>query len=215
MPVHTTDFTTALPSLGEQFDRLVALGVTTPDQRPDLPDDGGPTDLLVPASAHGTIRALVPLITHRDKSGFIVEDMTDIEEFTPTPEAPRPEAGWYVLADVQRGDEFSNASPEEALAEITASGRTPLTMSDGVTWLLQQPDALERNHCFMTIGSRKRKGSGGYDSRTPALWISNGTGRDGVERKNAPKLGWCWWRNRHTWLGIAHAAGIRPLDGWL
>ncbi|MGO1423798.1 MAG: DUF5701 family protein, partial [Brachybacterium sp.] len=21
------------------------------------------------------------------------------------------------------------------------------------------------------------------------------------------KLGWCWWNNRHTWLGIASAAG--------
>ncbi|MFD0272242.1 DUF5701 family protein [Streptomyces sp. NPDC127106] len=28
----------------------------------------------------------------------------------------------------------------------------------------------------------------------------NGTGRDGRERRNAPKVGWCWWGNRHTWL---------------
>ncbi|MGO1201392.1 MAG: DUF5701 family protein, partial [Dermabacteraceae bacterium] len=21
------------------------------------------------------------------------------------------------------------------------------------------------------------------------------------------KLGWCWWNNRHTWLGIASAGG--------
>ncbi|MGP9538043.1 DUF5701 family protein [Brachybacterium sp. AOP43-C2-M15] len=26
------------------------------------------------------------------------------------------------------------------------------------------------------------------------------------ERKDAPKLGWCWWNNRHTWIGIASAA---------
>ncbi|MGW5065066.1 DUF5701 family protein, partial [Streptomyces cyaneofuscatus] len=28
--------------------------------------------------------------------------------------------------------------------------------------------------------------------RAPAIWISNGTGRDGGERRNAPKVGWCW-----------------------
>ncbi len=57
----------------------------------------------------------------------------------------------------------------------------------------------------MTIGSRKPKARGGLDSRTPALWISNGTGRDGTERKAAPKVGWCWAGNRHTWLGFASA----------
>lgn len=211
MPLPSTAFATTLPSLSEQFQRLVDLGVTPAEHQPPITGDDTSHDLLVPASAHATIGSLVPLIEYRGKPGFIVEDMTDVEDFTAIPEADRPDSNWYVLTDVQRGDEFSNASPEEALAEIIAAGRTPLTMRDGVIWLLQQPDALERNHCFMTIGSRKRKPRGGYDSRTPALWISNGTGRDGVANKNAPKLGWCWWRNRHTWLGIAHAAGIRPL----
>lgn len=73
-------------------------------------------------------------------------------------------------------------------------------------WLLQAPGVLERNHCFMTPGSRRRKPDGSYDARTPALWVSNGTGRDGKQRKGAPKVGWCWWGNRHTWLGIASAA---------
>lgn len=59
----------------------------------------------------------------------------------------------------------------------------------------------------MTIGSRVTKPTGKLDSRTPALWISNGTGRDGKGRKDAPKLGWCWGNDRHTWLGIASAAG--------
>ncbi|WIM72923.1 DUF5701 family protein [Corynebacterium suedekumii] len=49
-----------------------------------------------------------------------------------------------------------------------------------------------------------------FDSRTPALWISSGTGRDGAEHRGAPKLGWCWWRNRHTWLGIASAERHTP-----
>ena len=47
------------------------------------------------------------------------------------------------------------------------------------------------------------------EDRTPAIWISNGTGRDGRERRNAPKVGWCWWNNRHTWLGFASPTGRR------
>ena len=76
---------------------------------------------------------------------------------------------------------------------------------EGLHWLLQSPKVLERNHCFMTIGSRVRKPGGKLDARTPALWISNGMGRDGAGRRNAPKVGWCWAGNRHTWLGIASA----------
>jgi hypothetical protein len=34
------------------------------------------------------------------------------------------------------------------------------------------------------------------DRRVPALWISGG----------APKLGWCWAGNPHTWLGSASCA---------
>ena len=63
----------------------------------------------------------------------------------------------------------------------------------------------------MTVGSRKPKPNGSLDTRTPALWISNGTGRDGKERRNAPKVGWCWAGNRHTWLGFASAAERRSL----
>jgi len=58
----------------------------------------------------------------------------------------------------------------------------------------------------MTIASRLRKTSGKLDARTPAIWISNGTGRDGRDNRNAPKVGWCWAGNRHTWLGFASAA---------
>lgn len=63
-----------------------------------------------------------------------------------------------------------------------------------------------RPRCFMTIGSRLRKETGRLDSRVPALWISNGTGRDGRDNRDAPKVGWCWANNRHTWLGFASAA---------
>jgi len=139
-----------------------------------------------------------------EKPGFVVEDMTDVNAFAPTA-IELPSTPLYLVHALDRGDEFENASPAEALDVLTARGRTPLLLTEGLLWVMQVPDVLERNHCFMTIGSRIRKASGQLDSRTPALWISNGTGRDGKDRKDAPKLGWCWWNNRHTWLGIASA----------
>jgi hypothetical protein len=112
----------------------------------------------------------------------------------------------YLLSDVDRGDEMANWSPDEALPAIEEAGRTPLTLAEGLHWLIQQPEALQRGRCFMTVGSRRRKPDGRLDARTPALWISNGTGRDGPAHRDAPKVGWCWAGNRHTWLGFASAA---------
>ena len=40
-------------------------------------------------------------------------------------------------------------------------------------------------------------GSRRGDQRVPAFWVSEGR----------PKLGWCWDRNPHTWLGTASCAG--------
>ena len=48
------------------------------------------------------------------------------------------------------------------------------------------------------------------DDAQNSIWISGGTGRDGRERRDAPKIGWCWARNRHTWLGFASASGRAP-----
>lgn len=155
---------------------------------------------LVPAAT------LAPLLRHADKPGFVVEDMTDLADFVPIDGEVLPDAPLWWITGVERGDEMTNWSPAEALPAIRERGRVPLTVSEGISWLLQEPERLERGRCFMTIGSRKPKARGGLDSRTPAIWVSNGTGRDGRERKDAPKVGWCWANNRHTWLGFASAA---------
>jgi hypothetical protein len=133
--------------------------------------------------------------------------MPDADDFAPIESVELPTGPVYVTVDPDRGDHMANWSPDEALPAIIAAGRTPLTLGEGIHWLLQQPEVLERNHCFMTIGSRLHRADGLPDARTPALWISNGTGRDGRENRNAPKVGWCWAGNRHTWLGFASAAG--------
>ena len=131
----------------------------------------------------------------------MVEDLTDVEEFVPTVELPAGPA--YLVTDLDRGDDLLDWRPSEALPELASRGRSPLTLQEGLSWLIQVPEVLEDNRCFMTIGSRRPKPRGAWDARTPAIWISRGTGRDGAEHRHAPKVGWCWWNNKHTWLGFA------------
>lgn len=150
-------------------------------------------------------RSLAELLRHHGKAGFVVADLIDLSEFGPIADVVIPDAPLYLIHGVDRGDGLRNWSPDESLPELLARGRTPLTISEGISWLLQKPKALESNHCFMTIASRKPSRRG-YDARTPAIWISGGTGRDGAQNRGAPKVGWCWAGNRHTWLGMASAA---------
>lgn len=202
----------ALPSLTDQADRLVELGVhelagvSAEHLRGAAATTAG--ELLVTGASASV---LAPLMRVDGKPGFVVEDMTDVDAFLPTDAAPRP-APPYVVGGLDRGDDFRDRTPAEVLPELVVAGRTPLTLEEGLHWALLDPGVLERNHCFMTLGSRLRKSDGSYDARTPALWISNGTGRDGRDRAGAPKLGWCWWGNRHAWLGIA-SAGRRTTAG--
>ena len=118
----------------------------------------------------------------------------DLATYQPLPELGLDGLGpakAYLLTGVQRGEEFCNVRPEDALPVILGRGRTPLTIDEGVAVVTHAPQLLEKNKCFMLSGSRRQ------DRRVPAMWISEG----------APKLGWCWDGNPHTWLGVASAAG--------
>ncbi|MEU9031212.1 DUF5701 family protein [Streptomyces sp. NPDC048383] len=218
------DAVTPLPSLTVQAERLIELGVAEIAGIPpaelrafaeraraaadaDAAADAGGL-LLAVHPDRAPASALAPLLLREGKPGFVVLDMADVDRFVPH-HAELPDAALYLVTGVDRGDHMSNWSPDEALLALTEENRTPLVLTEGIHWLLQRPEALERNHCFMTIGSRLRKPNGTLDARTPAIWISNGTGRDGRERRDAPKVGWCWWNNRHTWLGFGSATGRR------
>lgn len=100
----------------------------------------------------------------------------------------------YLLLGFDRGEEFRDVAPEDALPVIESRGRTPVTVEEGIAAVLQVPAVLEKNRCFMLSGSRRVERPG--DRRVPALWIS----------ERAPKLGWCWDGNPHSWLGVASAA---------
>jgi hypothetical protein len=223
VPTTLPALSSLLPPTAAQAERLVALGLheraglsaaglraaAAGGDRARDGDGGGallvlPPD-VVPASA------LVPFVRRQDRPAFVVVDMTDLDEFAPVADAAPPPGPAYLVCRPDRGDGYRNVTPDEALPRIRAAGRTPLTLAEGLTWLLQCPGVLERNACTMTVGSRLRRADGSLDARTPALWISNGTGRDGRERRNAPKVGWCWAGNRHTWLGIASASGRVPV----
>ena len=110
----------------------------------------------------------------------------DLATYDPLPELGVPGPA-YLLVDVDRGEEFCGVRPEDALPVIRGRGRTPLTIDEGIAVVTLAPRLLEKNTCFMLSGSRR------HDRRVPALWISQG----------APKLGWCWDGNPHTWLGVA------------
>jgi hypothetical protein len=195
-----------LPSVSAQADRLIDLdlhtdaGLSADDLR-SLPEVPGALLTLRPHLVPPS--RLAPLLRHLDRPGFVVTDMTDVDLFAPTVDLP--DGPVHLVHGLDRGDALANRTPDEALPELLAQGRSPLTLTEGIHWLLQVPEVLERNHCFMTVGSRLRKPSGRLDARTPAIWISNGTGRDGPAARNAPKIGWCWAGNRHTWLGFASA----------
>ncbi|MET9404152.1 DUF5701 family protein [Kitasatospora sp. NPDC002965] len=214
MPETSSTVATVLPSLVAQADRLVELGVhelaglSADEVRAFAANasgaDGGALLAVHPDRAPAS--ALAPLLRREGKPGFVVVDMPDVDDFAPRA-VELPDTPLYLVTDPSRGDDMANWSPEEALPALTEQGRTPFLLTEGIHWVLQQPAILERNRCFMTIGSRLRKPNGALDARTPAIWISNGTGRDGRERRNAPKVGWCWWGNRHTWLGFASATG--------
>jgi len=115
----------------------------------------------------------------------------DLATYSPLEELDVPGAPAYLLTGVERGEEFCGVTPEEALPVIRGRGRTPLTIDEGIAVATHLPQLLEKNKCWMLSGSRR------HDRRVPAMWIS----------EKAPKLGWCWDGNPHSWLGVASAAG--------
>jgi hypothetical protein len=203
-------------SVSSQLRQLIELGVPElaglgiddfsahTDELPDEPDA-----VLVVHPSLVPAAKLATLLWLNGRPGFVVEDLADLDRFEPRADVTIPDRPLYLVHHVERGDDMANWTPNEALPVIAGRGRSPLTISEGISWLLQDPDKLARNRCFMTIGSRKKKGTS-LDPRTPALWISGGTGRDGKENRGAPKVGWCWAGNRHTWLGFASALHRTP-----
>lgn len=118
----------------------------------------------------------------------------DLATFVPIDAVEVPDGAAYLAIDIDLGEGSRNVRPEDALRKILDAGRSPLTLDEGVALVLQQPEVIARNWGFSMAGSRRG------DQRVPAFWISEGR----------PKLGWCWDRNPHTWLGTASCARRVP-----
>ena len=97
---------------------------------------------------------LAGLLRHGGPPGFVVADMTDVDQFAPIEGVAIPDLPLYLVLDPTRGDELRNTSPGAGPADDPGAGRTPLTLSEGISWLLQDPAVLAPGACFMTIGSR-------------------------------------------------------------
>lgn len=100
-----------------------------------------------------------------------------------------PNTNAYLLLDIDRGKEFLNIPPIEAMEFIKREKRSPLTIDEGIAIVTHFPEFLIKNNCFSLLASRT-----GIDKRVPAIWIN---------AKKEPNLGWCWDGNPHTWLGSA------------
>ncbi|QIK65064.1 hypothetical protein G7072_00790 [Nocardioides sp. HDW12B] len=184
-------------------ERLAPLHAVVPDDPADPPDPADPAD-PPPDQAMGFLlvvtAALVPTVAAvetwrvRGKAGWT--DMADeLAGFRPVPEVAvgLPDATAYLLLDVRTGRDTLGVRPSEAQPGILAAGRTPLTIDEGVALVTQRPDVFTTHHAFQALGSRAD------NARVPSFWVSKG----------APRLGWCWWNNPHSWLGAASAAGRR------
>ncbi len=191
---------TLAPTFDEQAERLRGLGVTA-DLEPlrAYAGDAAASDpahlpYVLVAGGLDLDRAMAHVVA-KGKPGRV--DMTPVgpHDFAPI-EGAEPPAAAYLLLDVDLGARFRNVTPETALIALRAEVRTPLTIDEGVSLLLQVPDALHTRTAYSLLASRRA------DQRVPALWMSYG----------APRLGWCWDRNPHSWLGSA-SAGSRVAAG--
>jgi hypothetical protein len=179
--------------LGEDPDtfraRLAPLGevATTPTEPPAVDGDGIPFVLVLPGL---DLNDVAPAMRRGTRLGVSVIDRHEAPTYRPLPGVEVPTVP-YLLWGVDTGSELCNVRPADALVTITGRGRTPLTIDEGVALVVVRPDMLRPNKCFSLLASRT-----GTNQRVPAVWIS--------ERR--AKLGWCWDRNPHTWLGAASAA---------
>lgn len=213
MPATLTDqldrhITLGLPALAaisadEYRDRASAAIAAAATAEPAPLEEPGPgtsraAQLLVVTRRLVPDEARVPLLRLPDSERPGVLDRnhasdarTGLAPYEPLPELGIGDVDFYVLTDVDRGDEFRGVAPRDAVSAIADRGRTPLTIDEGLSLLAAYPTALAKNHCFMLAGSSRG------DKRVPALWIAD----------RAPKLGWCFSGVPHTWLGVASTGG--------
>jgi hypothetical protein len=143
--------------------------------------------VMVVKCAGAAAQHLMQNVKLNGKNGVVRLYPRRLDDFRPIDSIELPDGAAYLLVDVDRGRETRNKPPEQAMKTIRLRKRSPLTIDEGIALLTHFPEFLMKNHCFSLLASRCG------DRRVPAIWIS----------EQAPKLGWCWDGNPHTWLGSA------------
>lgn len=205
----------ALPPLSAQVDRLIEKQAHAPagldeDTLRAAAEQWGSdrTDALVALTPEAVpASALTELLSLDGEQTSALLDMVDVDEAEPAG-IDLPDSPVYLVHDPHHGGDLSNRTPAEALPTIATRDRSPLLLTEGLHWVLQQPAVLERGHGFMTAGSLLRRPGGFYNSRTPALWGADG--RDNHGRPRPSTLSWSWWGSSDRGLGIASAARRTP-----
>jgi hypothetical protein len=153
--------------------------------------DGPRGFVLVVSSGLVPAAKAMSLIEIGGRRGYVgMDGARPLEEFAPIPGLDVPAAPAYLLVGVETGRDTCDVTPTDALRHILSRDRSPLTIDEGIAVLTQVPDVLTRHNAYSLLGSRAG------DKRVPAIWLS----------LRAPRLGWCWAGNPHTWLGSASCA---------
>jgi hypothetical protein len=155
------------------------------------PDEGRFPFVIVVRSDLVPADRAVTMVQRQGRSGFSVLEADDLTRFRPIQSVTLPESSAYLVIDVDVGKTTLNVRPNDAIVMIEGSGRSPLTVDEGIALVTQFPEAVAPNGGFSLLGSRCG------DKRVTAWWISKG----------APKLGWCFAGVPHTWLGSASCTG--------
>src|SRR3954454_1810346 len=164
------------------------------DLLPALPESSGiPFVVVVPDAPVLDLLGTVQMV---GGTGFTTLPADDLARFRPLPELDVPSMP-YLLLDVDPGPDTLGLPPAQAAEKIAASGRTPLTLAEGLAVLASEPGVLRSRNCFSLLGSRAG------DKRVPALWVS----------ARRPRLGWCYQGAPHSWLGSASCAGRLAAPG--
>jgi hypothetical protein len=161
-------------------------------------EEGSPgriPSVLVAARAVLSAGEAIRRVEREGKRALSMLDDEELARFVPIEGVELPAGPAYRLVDVDTGQATRNVTPDDALVSIRAAGRSPLTIEEGIAVVTQHPGTIAPNDGWSLLGSRCG------DRRVGALWISQG----------APKLGWCWAGNPHTWLGSASCAARAAL----
>jgi hypothetical protein len=175
------------------LDALVAplAELLPPGDNPAVEPGRIPVVLVVTSKLVPTVEA-VGRWSVRGKPGWT--DMADeIDGYRPIEGLEVPDAPVYLLLDVDTGRETLDVPPVDALPVVTSMGRSPLTVDEGVALVTHFPEVFRTHNAFQALGSRAP------NKRVPSFWVSKG----------APRLGWCWAGNPHSWLGAASAGDRR------